>query len=197
MNWQKKIDWSNKEKVAKLVKSCLKGDSKSQKVLYEAFYGKMFAVCIRYAGEYSEAQDILHDGFIKVFNNLKSFKNKGSLEGWIRRIIVNNAIDNVKQKKRLLLDHYEEKRLENIEDVNFEEEYLRKLNETKANHIMQLIQKLSPAYRTVFNLYVIEEYSHKEIANMLEISVGTSKSNLAKAKMRLREIFKKSNFKDE
>ncbi len=197
MNWQSSINWSDRDKVGRIVKSCLNGDRLSQKVLYEAFYGKMFAVCLRYTGDYYEAQDVLHDGFIKIYSKLESFKNMGSFEGWIRRIIVNNAIDYIKQRNRLFLNHIEDKRLENIEDAYFKESELEKLNELKANQVMELIQKLSPAYRTVFNLYVIEEYSHKEIAEILNISIGTSKSNLAKAKIRLREIFKESKFRNE
>ena len=197
MNWQSSINWSDRDKVGRIVKSCLNGDRLSQKVLYEAFYGKMFAVCLRYTGDYYEAQDVLHDGFIKIYSKLESFKNMGSFEGWVRRIIVNNAIDYIKQRNRLFLNHIEDKRLENIEDAYFKESELEKLNELKANQVMELIQKLSPAYRTVFNLYVIEEYSHKEIAEILNISIGTSKSNLAKAKIRLREIFKESKFRNE
>ncbi|NOZ48371.1 MAG: RNA polymerase sigma factor [Chlorobi bacterium] len=183
--------------VERIIQSCIRGEKYSQKVLYEAFYGKMFAICIRYTGNYSEAQDVLHDGFIKIFTRLKSFKNEGSLEGWIRRIVVNNAIDYIKKRKKVFIDNIEVNILENIEDPNFEEAELQKLNELKAQQIMDLIQQLSPAYRTVFNMYVIEEYSHKEIAEKLNISVGTSKSNLAKAKIRLREIFAKHKLKNE
>lgn len=198
MNWQNNnINWSDKKKVGRIVRSCLNGDRDSQKVLYEAFYGKMFAVCIRYTGDYYEAQDVLHDGYIKIFSRLDSFKNEGSIEGWIRRIIVNNSIDYIKQRKRLFIDNIDDKRLENIEDEHFAEVELEKLNQMKANQVIELIQKLSPAYRTVFNMYVIEDYSHKEIAEILKISVGTSKSNLSKAKIRLREIFKESKFRNE
>lgn len=197
MNWQNNINWSDRERVGRIIQSCLNGDKVSQKVLYEAFYGKMFAVCIRYTGDYYEAQDVLHDGFIKIFSHLRSFKNEGSIEGWIRRIIVNNSIDYIKQRNRLFIDNIDDKRLENIEDKYFKEAELERLNEMKANHVMELIQKLSPAYRTVFNMYVIEDYSHKEIAEILNISVGTSKSNLSKAKIRLREILKENKFRNE
>jgi len=189
------MNFSDKEEVGKLVKQCIKKDRKSQKFLYEHFYGKMIAVCMRYATDYNEAQDILHEGFIKVFDKLKSFKNEGSFEGWIRRIIVNSAIDYVRIKKKLTFDSEEKSIIDNIKDedeVLLEEENLSKI---KAELIIELIQELSPAYKTVFNLYVLEGYSHKQVAEALSISEGTSKSNLAKAKQKLRELFEKNLYR--
>lgn len=183
------MNFSDKEEVKQLIKQCVKEDRKSQKFLYEYFYGKMLAVCMRYATDYSEAQDILHEGFIKVFAKLKSFKNEGSFEGWIRRIIVNSAIDYVRSKKKLTFDSEEKSIIDNIKDEDdalIEEKTFSKI---KAELIIELIQKLSPAYKTVFNLYVIEEYTHKEIAEMLNVSIGTSKSNLAKAKGKIRNLY--------
>ena len=150
---------------------------------------------MRYATDYSEAQDILHEGFIKVFAKLKSFKNEGSFEGWIRRIIVNSAIDYVRAKKKLTFDSEEKSIIDNIKDedeVLIEAENLSKI---KAELIIELIQKLSPAYKTVFNLYVMEGYSHKQVAEELGISEGTSKSNLAKAKQKLRELFEENLYR--
>jgi len=189
------MNFSDKEEVRKLVKQCIKEDRKSQKLLYEHFYGKMVGVCMRYATDYSEAQDILHEGFIKVFAKLKSFKNEGSFEGWIRRIIVNSAIDYVRAKKKLTFDSEEKSIIDNIKDedeVLIEAENLSKI---KAELIIELIQKLSPAYKTVFNLYVMEGYSHKQVAEELGISEGTSKSNLAKAKQKLRELFEENLYR--
>ena len=186
------MNFSDKEEVKQLIKQCVKEDRKSQKFLYEYFYGKMLAVCMRYATDYSEAQDILHEGFIKVFAKLKSFKNEGSFEGWIRRIIVNSAIDYVRSKKKLTFDSEEKSIIDNIKDEDdalIEEKTFSKI---KAELIIELIQKLSPAYKTVFNLYVLEDYSHKQVAEALGISEGTSKSNLAKAKQKLRELFKEN-----
>lgn len=181
------MNLSNNETVEKLVRACIKGDAKSQKMLYETFYGKMLAVCLRYANDSNEAQDILHDGFIKVFINLKKFKNKGSLEGWIRRIIVNNAIDYVRSKKIFFVDETEH----NISETEEYEDTLQEaeLTKIKAEIIIKLIQKLSPAYQTVFNMYVIDDYSHKEIAEILNINIGTSKSNYFKAKQKLKEYY--------
>ncbi len=181
------MNLSNKENVDKLVKACIKGDKKSQQMLYETFYGKMLAVCLRYANDTNEAQDILHDGFIKVFINLKKFKNKGSLEGWIRRIIVNNAIDHVRNKKIFFIDETEHNISETLED----EDLLQDIEtiKIKAEVIIKLIQKLTPAYQTVFNMYVIDEYTHKEIAEILNINIGTSKSNYFKAKQKIKEYY--------
>lgn len=183
------MNFEDKNAVEKLIASCIKGDSRSQQVLYKTFYSKMLAVCCRYSSNSDEAKDLLHDSFIKVFEKLKGFENKGSLEGWIRRIVVNNAIDFVRAKKEFVLSFDDDSQFENISDesdYNFEFEELKKI---KAETIMTFVQKLSPAYRTVFNLFVVEDYSHKEIAEELNITIGSSKSNLAKAKMKLREMF--------
>ncbi len=186
------IDFSNNANIEKLIKACIRGEKKYQKILYQSFYGKMLAVCMRYAADINEAQDILHDGYIKVFNKLKSFEYKGSFEGWIRRIIVNNAIDYVRNKRDFVISISDDNTFNNLKDNSFDnnDEQLIKM---KAEIIIKLIQKLSPAYRTVFNMYVIEEYSHKEIAEELNISIGTSKSNFAKAKLKLKLLFEQYN----
>lgn len=186
------MNLSDKDDVKKLINACIKGDRISQQTLYQTFYGKMLAVCMRYASHKEEAQDFLHDGYLKVFAKLESFKNEGSLEGWIRRIIVNNTIDVVRKKRETVFLYEEESHLINLSD-NIEEDNeleLQKYQSIKADVIMNLVQKLTPGYRTVFNLYVIENYPHKEIAEMLNISIGSSKSNLAKAKLKLRDLFK-------
>ncbi len=184
------MDFTDRAKVANLINNCINGDRKSQQVLYKTFYGKMLVVCMRYAGDRDEAKDILHDGFLKVFKKLNSFKNEGSFEGWIRRIMVNNSIDYVRRKRELLYpvsdDYTLEKALQESEQDDSE-----LFVKAKAEIILKLIQKLSPAYRTVFNLYVIENYTHKEIAEHLGINIGTSKSNYAKAKMKLKEFYQK------
>lgn len=187
------VDFSNTASVERIIKGCIKGEKKYQKILYQSFYGKMLAVCMRYATDRNEAQDILHDGYIKVFSKLSGYEYKGSFEGWIRRIIVNNAIDFIRNKKDFIVNINEDTNIENIDDdsVDIEE---NKISQMKAEIIIELIQKLSPAYRTVFNMYVIEEYSHKEIAEELNISIGTSKSNLAKAKIKLQKLFEEYNF---
>jgi len=189
------MDFGNKEEVGKLIKKIIKGDRKSQRLLYETFYGKMLGVCYRYANDADEAQDFAQEGFIRVFEKLKGFKNTGSLEGWIRRIIVNNAIDRVRKKKNIVYDNEDETIFSNLEDEDYDLVEQKLADKMKAELLLELIQKLSPAYRTVFNLYVLENFSHKEIAEALGISIGTSKSNYAKAKMRLKQLFNEYSYK--
>jgi RNA polymerase sigma-70 factor (ECF subfamily) len=182
------IDLTNKEIVKDLVDSCIKGNRKSQELLYKEFYGKMLAVCMRYSRNKEEAQDVLHDGLIKVFMKLKSFENKGSFEGWVRRIIVNVAIDFVRTRKDFYIKEEQEFLIDEIVDDYDKSEEIEKLRRMRAETIIGLMQKLSPAYRTVFNLFAVENMQHKEIAETLNISIGTSKSNLAKAKVKLKEL---------
>ncbi|MBI5541763.1 MAG: sigma-70 family RNA polymerase sigma factor [Bacteroidia bacterium] len=182
------IDLTNKEVVKDLVDSCIKGNRKSQELLYKTFYGKMLAVCMRYSRNKEEAQDVLHDGLIKVFIKLKSFENKGSFEGWVRRIIVNSAIDSVRTRKDFYIKEEQEFLIDDIVDDSEKTEEMEKIQRMKAETLIGLMQKLSPAYRMVFNLFAVENMQHKEIAETLNISIGTSKSNLAKAKIKLKEL---------
>lgn len=158
-----------------LIKGSIEGNPKMQEALYAKFAPKMFAVCLRYAGNNDDAQDLLQEGFIKVFRNLIKFRNEGSFEGWMRRVFVNTSIEHYRRKVHLNSISEQEERI--IEDVS-----VSILDQLAERDIIQLVQELSPGYRTVFNLYVIEGYSHKEIADMLHISEGTSKSQLARAK---------------
>jgi RNA polymerase sigma-70 factor (ECF subfamily) len=183
------IDLSDIGKVKKLIESCLKGERESQQKFYQAFYGRMLVICMRYAGNREEAKDVLHDGFIKVFASLKDFEFKGSLDGWVKRIVTNTAIDAVRKKKNFLVELEENKNYDNITDDFQENQEYEQFVQLKVEVIMKLIQKLSPMYRTVFNLYVFEEFSHKEIAEQLNINIGTSKSNFAKAKRNLIKLF--------
>lgn len=183
-----KIDWQDTESVKRIVEACTKGDKVSQQTLYKAFYGKMLVVCMRYTKNKEEALDILQDGFVKVFQKLKNFGHKGSLEGWIRRIMVNTAIDYFRKRKDIFSKTDEELELDSFVDESIDEQELEKLTVMKAEIVISLIQELSPAYRTVFNMYVIENMTHAEIAERLNINIGTSKSNLAKAKIKLREL---------
>lgn len=177
----------NKDKLRDIVDGCIRGKRKFQKQLFEMYYGKMMAICYRYAKDADEAQDMVQNGFIKVFNKLDVYNFDGSLEGWIRRIMVNTAIDQIRKNKRNPFSIEDEERIQNIEEeVPFsghEDEFYSKL---KAETAIKAISNLSPAYRMVFNMYVIEGFTHKEIAEYLGISEGTSKSNLAKAKQKLR-----------
>lgn len=166
---------------------CLAGERNSQRRLYETFYGKMLGVCLRYGNDMDQAKDMLQDGFIKVFNNLDRYNHSGSLEGWIRRIMVNTAIDHIRRDKRSLVLSQSEELIDqglDLEDEQDEDEDLQ----LDMSHVIEAMQELSPGYKAVFNLYVMENMTHKEIASNLGITEGTSKSNLAKAKMKLRKI---------
>ena len=145
---------------------------------------------MRYARDRDSAEEMLQEGFIKVFDKLEGFDYKGSFEGWMRRIVANTAIDQLRKSKKdpMLTDNDEDFKL-GAENPIVEREEVEAL-EIRAEIAMDAIQELSPAYRTVFNLYVMEEYTHKEIAEILGISEGTSKSNLAKAKMNLQKVLK-------
>lgn len=153
-------------------------------------YGKMLAVCMRYSTDNDGAQEVLQEGFIKVFENIKGYDNKGSFEGWVRRIIVNGAIDAIRKRRKDTVSSDNDTDFKYIpEEEDYKEDW--DITTLKAEYALEAIQKLSPAYQTVFNLYVMEDYSHKEIAELLGISEGTSKSNLAKAKMNLQNYLKK------
>lgn len=169
-----------------IVEGCIKGKRKYQKQLFELYYGKMMGVCMRYARDNDEAQDMVQNGFIKIFKKLDVYNFEGSLEGWIRRIMVNTAIDQLRKNKRDPFSIEDDQRIQNIEeDIPFSEESGEDIK-IKAEEAIKAISSLSPAYRTVFNMYVIEGFTHKEIAEYLGISEGTSKSNLAKAKQKLK-----------
>lgn len=177
-----------------LIDGCLRGDRRPQQRVYELFYGKMMAVCMRYTKNTDQAKDILQDGFIKVFRSMEKFNRTGSFEGWIRRIIVNTAIDHFRRSKNAYLLLGEERSIEDFGDSD-EEDRIAEENEedvwdVKPADVINAMQKLTPAYRTVFNLYVFEELTHKEIADMLGINIGTSKSNLAKAKHNLKKLLR-------
>jgi RNA polymerase sigma factor (sigma-70 family) len=167
-----------------LIEGCIRGDRKLQHELYKRYAPKMYGVCLRYAGNVEEAEDILQEGFIKVFNKMTSFRGEGSFEGWIRRIFVNTAIEHYRKKIYLQpITEYEENTVEG--------KYLSVLDDLAEKDIIQLVQQLSPGYRTVFNMYVVEGYTHKQIAEELGISEGTSKSQLSRAKLILQDLVKK------
>ena len=170
----------------RIVEGCKAQDRSSQQKIYELLYSKMLPVCYRYARGTDEAKDILQDGFIKVFEKIEHYNAGGSFEGWVRRIIVNTAIDTYrKNKKEVFIDDESRIKDENDwEDTENESEY----SGLSINDIVDAMQNLSPAYQAVFNLYVMEGYSHQEIADELGVSIGTSKSNLAKAKANMKTM---------
>jgi RNA polymerase sigma factor (sigma-70 family) len=164
-----------------LIDGCLQGDRKLQKELYERFAPKMYGVCLRYAGAAEEAEDILQEGFVKVFNKIGSFRREGSFEGWIRRIIVNTAIEHFRRKTYMAP-------VTEREEETMESDYLSVLDSLAEKDIIGLVQQLSPGYRSVFNMYVIEGYTHRQISELLGISEGTSKSQLSRAKAILQDL---------
>ncbi len=168
----------------KLVEECLTGNRGAQKKLFKKYYSMMMGISLRYASHYDEAKDLVQEAFIKIFNNLSHFKFEGSLASWIRRIMVNTAIDHYR-KKNIKPDHTELS--ENLQ-VEISEDVVSTLTHQE---MLACLSRLPDGYRTVFNLYVIEGYTHKDIAKMLNISEGTSKSQLFKAKKSLIEIMKK------
>ena len=169
-----------------LLTGCLRGERRFQEGLYNQHGSTMFSICLRYACDYYQAEDMLQEGFVKVFNNLKNFRNEGSFEGWLKRIFVNTAIEWLRKNKVM----NEMAEIENVPLHIVQEDCFSQL---AADDLMKLIQSLSPGYRTVFNLYAIEGYSHKEIGDMMNINEGTSKSQLARARYILQKMVVQQN----
>jgi len=160
-----------------LIHDCKNNDTKAQEQLYRLFSSKLFAICLKYSRNYAEAEDNLQDGFLIIFDKIHQYNFKGSFEGWIKRIMINNVLQQYRKVSFLELtteNISEEPEVEIDESVSLE-------------FLMKIIQELPDRYRLVFNLYVIDGYSHNDIAEMLEISTGTSKSNLSRARMILKE----------
>ncbi len=178
-----------------IVKGCIAGKRVAQSKLYEHYHARMVGVCLRYAGSKDEAREIMNLGFLKVFQTMERFENGGgNLDAWIYRIMINTSIDYYRKE----LKHRYQDDVEN--HYHLRDESADAISDMSATELIHLVQELSPAYRTVFNLYVIEGFSHKEIADQLNISEGTSKSNLAKARgnlqtmIRERESFKSTSY---
>lgn len=176
-----------KHREMQLVEGCKNHNRIAQKEVFSKLYGRLLSTCMRYAEDREEAEDVLQTGFIKVFGNIENYKGDGSFEGWIKRIVVNTAIDNYRRKKirPVVTDSDLTDRMgSSLEDEEDEESIYEKI---PIAQVMDAVQKLSPAYKMVFNLYVMEGYNHNEIAEMLNISIGTSKSNLSKARFNLKK----------
>ncbi|MCO4805781.1 MAG: sigma-70 family RNA polymerase sigma factor [Flavobacteriales bacterium] len=175
---------------AQLVDGCKSGSRTAQEEVFNSMYRRLLGVCMRYADDDDEAKDILQNGFIKVFKSVENYKGDGSFEGWVKRIVINTAIDNYRRKKvkPVVVDSELTDRLGSNMEEEVEDDSIYQQIPIKA--VLDAVQYLSPAYRTVFNLYVLEGYNHNEIAEMLTISVGTSKSNLSKARLNLRKMLK-------
>lgn len=170
-----------------LIEECLKANYRAQKELYESYAPLMMGICMRYASNEAEAEDILQEGFIKVFRYLNTFQGRGQLGAWIRRIMVNTALQNYRETKNLKMQVEYDK-------VNFfmeaDDDVLAQLS---ANDLMDKIQRLPHGYRTIFNLYAIEGYTHIDISKELNISVGTSKSQYSRARAILRKLIEEEN----
>ncbi|WDF69236.1 sigma-70 family RNA polymerase sigma factor [Sphingobacterium oryzagri] len=169
-----------KKQLETLWSGCLKGERKAQFGLYQLFSKKMYTVCLRYARSEDDANDILQLGFIKVFQKCTFFDNKGSLEGWIRKIMVNTAIENHRKHSLAYFESVEEKHDSIAGSLQTE-------NNVQYKDLLSIIQTLPLGYRTIFNLYVIDGYSHREIAEQLAISESNSKSQLSRARQWLKE----------
>lgn len=161
-----------------LIKDCKKNDAKAQSQIYKLYSSKLFSLCLKYSKNYVEAEDNLQDAFVTIFNKMSQFKSKGSLEGWMKRITINTALQRYRSVG--IFDIVNE---DQIEDVTIEIDE----DTVSIDYLLNIIQELPDRYRLVFNLYVLDDYSHKEIAEMLNITTGTSKSNLARARLILKD----------
>lgn len=161
-----------------LINNCKKNDTKAQSQLYKLFSSKLFSLCLKYSRNYAEAEDNLQDSFVTIFNKISQYNNKGSFEGWLKRVTINTALQRYRDKGVFNIINEE-----NIEDVTVEVED----DDLSIDYLLNIIQELPDRYRLVFNLYVLDGYSHKDVANMLSITTGTSKSNLARARLILKE----------
>ncbi len=158
-----------------IIKGCVAGKSEAQEALYRKYSGKLFGICLRYTKDYSAAEDVLQEGFIKILTNISSYKGTGAFEGWMRRVVINTALERFRKQFQMY----------SITEVNESDiglKYENILENINAKDLLELIKELPPAYKMVFNLYAIDGYSHKEIGDKLNISIGTSKSNLSRAR---------------
>lgn len=161
-----------------LIENCKINNTKAQGELYKLFSGKLFAICLKYSRNYAEAEDNLQDAFLTIFNKIGQYKNKGSFEGWIKRIAVNTVLQCYRKEK--VFDIINENTIEDVE-LEVDEDTV------SIDYLLKIIQELPDRYRLVFNLYVLDGYSHKDIADMLKINIGTSKSNLSRARLILKQ----------
>jgi RNA polymerase sigma-70 factor (ECF subfamily) len=161
-----------------LIQKCSNNDTQAQAELYQLFSSKLFSVCLKYCKNYAEAEDNLQDAFVTIFSKISQYKNKGSFEGWLKRITINTALQ--RYRNQGVFEIIDDNNIEDVE-ITVEEE------DITLEFLLQIIQELPDRYRLVFNLYVLDGYSHKDIGDMLEITTGTSKSNLARARKILKD----------
>ncbi|TYB74241.1 sigma-70 family RNA polymerase sigma factor [Bizionia gelidisalsuginis] len=167
----------------RLIENCKANDTKAQSELYTLFSSTLFSLCLKYSRSYAEAEDNLQDAFITIFKKINQYKNKGSFEGWIKRITINTALQRYRKQSGVFSIIKEE----DIADETITEE---DENQVSLHYLLKIIQELPDQYRLVFNLYVLDGYSHQDIAEALKINTGTSKSNLARARQILRTKIK-------
>ncbi|NOJ75431.1 RNA polymerase sigma factor [Empedobacter stercoris] len=170
----------NKDSLEYLIKQCQEQNRKAQEEIYLEFSPVLFSICLRYAESYEDAQDIFQEGFIHIFNKVNQFKFEGSFEGWMKRIMVNLNLEKLKKKNTLPFEDYEKLIITQDDDEDIEDNF-------DYQQLLEVVHNLPPQYRQVFNLYVFEEFTHQEIAEMLNISVGNSKSNLSRARNLLKQ----------
>ncbi|MGZ4076154.1 MAG: RNA polymerase sigma factor [Bacteroidia bacterium] len=165
-----------------LINGCVSNKREFQKLLYQKFAGKMLSLCFRYFKNREEAEDVLQDGFIKIFKNIDKYQGTGSFEGWIKRIMVNTALEELRKKKKEFIT-------QDIDELYIQPESVDKTDDSvNTKDLIRYIQALPEGYKLVFNLFVIEGYSHGEIGQMLNINEGTSKSQLSKARAYLQKM---------
>lgn len=169
-----------------IIKGCLEGNKYAQRMLYQKYKVPLFGVCMRYAKDRMEAEDFLQDGFIKIYKDLYQYKPTGALGAWMRRVMVNTALQHIRKRKMKFVDN---ELLQIADKYKTEDDILGQL---RAKELVKMVQQLPSGYRAVFNLYVIEGYSHKEIAKELGITASTSKSQLSRAKAVLRKMIEKN-----
>ena len=171
--------------IEQIVAQCKKGNREAQKLLYEKFAPKLFAVCVRYCKNRTEAEDFLHEGYIKIFEKIEMFRGEGNIEAWMRKIMVNTMLEEFRNKQKNVFVDENELVINNYTEE--EQETDEVFSEVSIEQVNDLIDKLPEKYKLVFNLYVVENYSHEQIAEKLGISKNTSKSNLSRARKWLRD----------
>ena len=172
--------------IERLLHECKKNNTQAQEQLYKLLAPKLFTVCLKYSRNHEEAQDNLQESFLIIFDKLKQFKNEGSFEGWAKRLVVNYVLQQYRNQGTFL--ELVSDNIFVVEEVEIDDESVT------MEFLLKIIQELPDRYRLIFNLYVVDGYSHKEIAKMLEINEGTSKSNLARAKMILKEKIQNTRY---
>ncbi len=184
MFFRKKPISFDEDDINSVIQACLKNNADAQHTLIKQYHSYAKSICLRYSSVKEDAEEIINDGFLKVFHNLHQYIHTQSFKGWIRKIMVNTAIDYYRKHQKYQF-HEDVSELERMDDVN--EDVISKIS---ASEILKLIQNLPTSYRMVFTLFVIDGYSHKEIGNMLGIQEGTSKSNLRDARAKLQKMIK-------